>query len=97
VLPQADLKPIDPRTSPLLQMPFKIQTVEYENLVKAQNPDLNVPALEGITIEGQLGVIYSPLSLANGWEQLKFAYNRGYASDDALRIGVNIFAYALTH
>ena len=97
VLPQADLKPIDPRTSPLLQMPFKIQTVEYESLVKAQNPDLNVPALEGITIDGQLGVIYSPLSLANGWEQLKFAYNRGYASDDALRIGVNIFAYSLTH
>ncbi len=97
VLPQAELKPIEPGKSPLFQMPFKIQTVTYEALVKARNPDLNVPAMEGISIDGQLGVIYSPLSLANGWEQLKFAYNRGYASDDSLRIGVNIFAYALTH
>ena len=97
VLPQAQLKPVDPRKSPLFQMPFKIRIVTYEDLVKARNPGLNVPAMEGITIDGQLGVIYSPLSLANGWEQLKFAYNRGYASDDALRIGVNIFAYALTH
>jgi len=97
VLPQAKLKPVDPRKSPLFQMPFKIQTVTYEDLVKARNPDLNVPAMEGIAIDGQLAVIYSSLSLSNGWEQLRFAYNRGYASDDALRIGVNIFAYAMTH
>ncbi len=97
VWPQSELKTIDPRKSPLFQMPFSIRTVTYEKLVKVRNPDLNVPALEGIAIDGQLGVIYSPLSLANGWEQLKFAYNRGYGSDDSLRIGVNIFAYALTH
>lgn len=97
IWPQAELKPLDPARSPLFQMPFAIRTVEYEKLVKARNPDLNVPAMEGILIDGQLGVIYSPLSLSNGWEQLRFAYNRGYAADDALRIGVNILAYALTH
>lgn len=97
VLPQSALKPLEPGKSPVFQMPFKVTTVDYENLVKAQNPTLNVPALEGIAIDGQLGVIYSPLSLSNGWEQLKFAYNRGYEADDALRLGVNLFAYALTH
>ncbi|MCD6303532.1 MAG: DUF4159 domain-containing protein [Planctomycetes bacterium] len=97
VLPEAELKPLDSRTAPVFQMPFKITTVDYENLVKVQNPDLNVPVLEGIKIDGQLGVIYSPLSLSNGWEELSFAYNRGYACEDALRIGVNLLAYALTH
>ena len=96
-LPSSELKTVDPKTAPLFQMPFKVTTVDYENLVKVQNPGLNLPVLEGVTIDGQLAVIYSSLSLSNGWEQLKFAYNRGYASDDALRIGVNIFAYALTH
>ena len=96
VLPAGELKPV-PLDAPLFAMPFKIKTADYDNLVKVRNPKLNVPVLEAVTVDGQLGVIYSPLSLGNGWEQLRFAYNRGYASDDALRIGVNIFAYALTH
>jgi len=61
------------------------------------SPGLNVPTLEGITIEGQLVVIYSSVGLTNGWEQLDYTFNRGYQDADALRIGVNIFAYALTH
>jgi hypothetical protein len=97
VLPNAELKGLEPGKSPVFQMPFRITTVDYENLVKAQNPGLNVPALEGVAIDGQLGVIYSPLSLSNGWEQLKYAYNRGYASADSLRLGTNLLAYALTH
>ncbi|HUU58679.1 MAG TPA: DUF4159 domain-containing protein, partial [Phycisphaerae bacterium] len=66
-------------------------------LANAQDATLNAPALEGIAIDGQLAVIYSQFALANGWEQLGFAYNRGYADTDALRLGVNTFAYALTH
>ena len=97
VLPKAELKALDPAKAPLYEMPFKVRTVDYENIVKVQNPDLNVAVMEGITIDGQLGVLYSPLSLSNGWEQLKFAYNRGYVHNDALRLGVNIFSYALTH
>jgi len=97
VLPTSQLKALDPGDSPMFQMPYKIQTVDYDSVVKAQNPSLNAPVMEGIEIDGQLGVVYSPLSLSNGWEQLSFAYNRGYASEDALRLGVNMFAYALTH
>jgi len=96
VLPNAQLASL-PLDSPLYQMPNKVRAVEYSPLVKAQNAGLNAPALEGIKIDGQLAVIYSPLSLANGWEQLGFAYNRGYADTDAIGIGVNILSYALTH
>ncbi|MFB3892816.1 MAG: DUF4159 domain-containing protein [Phycisphaerae bacterium] len=96
VLPSSDLKTL-PLDCPIYQMPYKIKTVDYSELVKAREPNLNAPTLEGIAIDGQLAVIYSPLSLSNGWEQIAFAYNRGYGDTDALRIGVNIFTYALTH
>ena len=96
VLPSAKFNVLAPK-SPLYQMPYKIRTVDYTPLVKAQDASLNSPTLEGIAIDGQLAVIYSQYGLSNGWEQLAFAYNRGYADADAMRLGVNIFAYALTH
>jgi len=96
VLPDAKLKSL-PQASPVYQMPNKISAVDYTALVKTRNPKLNAPALEGITVNGQLAVIYSPMSLSNGWEKLAYAYNRGYANDDSIRLGVNVFAYALTH
>jgi len=96
VLPKSELTTL-PLSSPIYQMPYKVRQVEYADLLKQQEPGLNAPTLQGITIDGQLAVIYSPLSLSNGWERLGFAYNRGYADDDAVRLGVNIFAYALTH
>jgi hypothetical protein len=96
VLPGRKLEMVE-LDSPVFQMPNRIAAVEYSEAIKAQQPDLNAPTLMGVEIDGQLGVIYSPLSLSNGWEQLGFAYNRGYADADAIRIGVNLFAYALTH
>ena len=44
-----------------------------------------------------LAAVAGRLVATRAWEQLGFAYNRGYANSDALRLGVNIFAYALTH
>ena len=40
-------------------------------------------ATEVIQIDGQLPVIYSPLSMSAGWEQLPRAYDMGYADTDA--------------
>lgn len=96
VLPNNPLKRLE-LDSPVYQMPYKIKTVEYTDLAKAREPQLNAPTLEGIAIDGQVAVVYSQLSLSNGWEQLGFAYNRGYSDADSLRLGVNIFTYALTH
>jgi len=90
-----DLKSL-PLDSQVYRTPYKLQTVDYSSLVKATQA-VNTPSLEGITIDGQLGVIYSRFGMAAGWEQLGFAYNRGYADADALRLGVNVFAHALMH
>ena len=96
VLPDAKLKPIE-LANPIFQTPFKITSVEYTEPVKALHPDLNKPILLGITIDGSLAVIYSPFSLGNGWEQIPFDYNLGYSDEDALRLGVNILTYAISH
>jgi hypothetical protein len=96
VWPGGKLQPL-PLDAGVYQMPYTVRQVDYTPVAKAQHPKLNAPSLEGITIDGQTAVIYSPLSLSNGWEQLDYPYNRGYESDDALRLGVNLFAYALTH
>ena len=96
VLPDNELHLL-PLDSPLYQMPFHVGRVEYTELQQARQPGLTVPTLEGITIDGQLGVVYSSVGLTNGWERLGYAFNRGYADADALRLGVNIFTYALTH
>ncbi|MDB5303158.1 MAG: hypothetical protein JWM97_707, partial [Phycisphaerales bacterium] len=55
------------------------------------------PRLEVIQIDGQIPVIYSPLSMSAGWEQLPRAYDKGYADEDALKLGVNVFMYAVSH
>jgi hypothetical protein len=55
------------------------------------------PRLEAINVDGDLPVIYSPLSMSAGWEQLPRAYDKGYADDDALRLGVNVFMYVESH
>jgi hypothetical protein len=91
----ADLKAL-PADSQVYQTPYKVQNVEYTDLVKSRENPIT-PALEGLTVDGQLAVVYSPYGLAAGWEQLGFAYNRGYADADSLRLGVNVLAYALMH
>jgi len=96
VLPKKELNRI-PADSQIYRMPYTVRTVTYTDMVKARSPKLNAPILEGITIDGQLAVIYSPLGLGNGWEQLNFAYNRGYGDADAIRLGVNALTYALMH
>ena len=96
VLPKAELK-ILPTTSPIYQMPYKIRSVRYTPIVNAQHKSLNRPTLESIEIDNQPAVIYSSMSLSNGWEGLSYAYNRGYSDNDSLRLGVNIISYALTH
>lgn len=96
VLPKAELKPL-PAESPLYKIQYPITAVQYTELLRSEHPTLSAPTLEGIAVDNQLAVIYSPVGLANGWEQLGFAYNRGYSDADALRLGVNILAYAMTH
>ena len=58
---------------------------------------MTTPQFKGIEVDGQWPILYSPISLTAGWEQLPRAYNDGYADQDALRLGVDLFMYVVAH
>jgi hypothetical protein len=55
------------------------------------------PGLLGIRTEGAYNVVYSPTDLGNGWEGVEHPFVEGVASEDSLKLGMNVIMYALTH
>jgi hypothetical protein len=96
VLPQRNLEPL-PASHPLFSAKTQIRNVGYTDMVKQSKPDLNTAELEGISISGALAVIYSKYDLGCGWEEQIHPYSKGYASADALKVGMNTLVYAMTH
>jgi hypothetical protein len=82
---------------PVYRSVYPIQRVDYTPLVLHEHPGINTPALEGISIENQLRVIYSPYGFVNGWSGAPNPYAREYVGNDALKLGINILVYAMTH
>jgi hypothetical protein len=96
VLPDHPLEHI-PLEHPIYSAVYPIHAVTYTPLVLHEHPGLREPTLEGISLENQLRVIYSPYGFVNAWSGAPNPYDRGYAGDDALRLGINILVYAMTH
>jgi hypothetical protein len=96
VLPDAALETIPP-DDPIYQMPFHLQTTDYTRRHQLQFGAQRTPSLMGVRIDGQWAVIYSPVDLSAAWENLEYPFSKGYEPDDARRLGVNVFTYALTH
>ncbi len=86
-----------PLEHPLYRSVFPVREVAYTPLVEHEHPGLRSPTLEGISLENQLRVIYSPFGLVNGWSGAPNPYARGYESTDALKVGINVLVYAMTH
>ena len=76
---------------------FKLKDVEYSPVIQAAEPDLHEPLLEAVIKDGAPVVIYSRISLSNGWEHLPNPYAKAYGDTDALKLGTNILVYSLTH
>ena len=74
-----------------------IRGVEYGAAVRATDPDLKAPVIEGIETGGSLAVIYSRFGLGCGWEREECPFCRGVAARDALRLGTSILVYVMTH
>ena len=96
VLPGKRLEPIPPE-HPLYSTHFVVKQAHYTPYALAQNPNLVQPQLEGITINDVLAVIYSRYGLGSMWDGGKRPYAKAYSTRDALRIGLNVLVYALTH
>ena len=82
---------------PLYSTVFKIGEVQYTPAVAKLKPGLKAPYLEGVSIGGDLRVIYSPFDLEAGWTGLDHPLAKGYEADSSMQLGMNIVVYAMTH
>lgn len=92
ILPDGALEPVPP-THPIFSSVFKIGQVKYASAVQG----MTAPALEGISVGGDLRVIYSPFDLEAGWQGCEHPLARAYAPESAMQLGVNVIMYAMTH
>ena len=86
-----------PPDHPLFFSLYSIKRVDFTPWLKELSPKLDVPQLEGISLGGQLAVVYSKYDLGSGWEAINHPYSLGYTSEDAMKIGANVVVYAMTH
>ena len=96
VMPKHDMKPLPP-THPLLSVQHKIGKVAYSGMLRQSHPDMQTAQLEGISRGGVLSVIYSRYGLGTQWDGVERPFAKCYATQDALRIGVNTIVYSMTH
>jgi len=96
LVPGASLTQLPP-SHPVFNSVFKMTEAAYTPAAAATRPGLTTPLLEGISINGDVKVIYSPIDLETGWQGLNPPLARAYQTDDALKLGVNIIMYEMTH
>ena len=96
VLPGFKLKRI-PGNHPLFSSRYQVTSVQYTGQLQAEQPDMTRPVLEGIELQGSIAVLYSRYGLGTGWDGQERPYSRAYSPQDALKLGVNILVYAMTH
>jgi hypothetical protein len=95
-LPGQPLQAVVP-TSSLYQYPHPIKTLSVTpTLARDLGRSALPPMAEGITINGNVAVVYSRIGLAGGWEMCQSPYARGYGDIGCIKLGHNILMYAMT-
>ena len=96
VLPGAKLESI-PLSHAIFSEVVPVQAADYAPAVAMRYGPLNTPKLEGITLNGDVRVIYSPIDLEAGWEETEYPMAIAYRADTATPLGMDILMYAATH
>jgi hypothetical protein len=96
IFPEVRLQPV-PADHAVFNTVYHLSEVHYTPAILAKQPKLAAPTLEGIQVSGDLRVIYSPYDLEGGWSGMEFPLSRGYDSDSALKLGMDVVMYAATH
>ena len=95
VLPGCQLALL-PGDHAVYNMAYKIGSVGYAEYVSSLGETPPPQPLESISIGGLTPVIYSPYGLG-GWRGFDHPFGRDVAQEDALKLGINIVLYCMTH
>jgi len=92
MFPEAKLTALPPE-HPIYNAKFRISSVSYRGGGK------NLPPLPlyGVEVNGATRIIFCPYALSNGWEKEEHPFTVSVEPSDALKLGVNIITYCLTH
>jgi len=96
LVPAGELVPIPPN-HPMFAAVTKVTECRYTPAAQARKPGLTQPYLEGISLHGDIKVIYSPFDLEAGWQPVDYPLAVAYEPNSALPLGVDIILYAMTH
>lgn len=96
VLPDHKLEPL-PAAHPVYTILNNVDGVRYSDYVASLGESPSALPLEGIQLGGTAAVIYSPYGIGGGWRGFDHPFGRDIAHRDAVRLGVNIVLYAMTH
>jgi hypothetical protein len=95
--PESTFKKL-PANHPLYQQgPFKVNQVRFTLATRAKYPALSTPVFEGLKVDNEVRVFYSPFDMAAGWQGDDHPLAYGYAPGDSLMLGANLITYCLTH
>ena len=96
ILPTGELTPI-PASHPIFSTVSKVTEAKYTPTALTRKPGLGQPYLEGISLNGDIKVIYSPFDLEAGWQPVDYPLAAAYEPNSAIPLGVNLIMYAMTH
>ena len=96
IFPDKKLTRISP-THPIYSTIHDIKSVKYTDHARLINAS-DLPYLEGISIGGNIVLVYSKYDLAWGWQNVvSYPIRLGIKYPDSIKLATNIVAYALTH
>lgn len=86
-----------PPDHPLFSAAVPVRTARFTPALAKAHPDWSTPLVEGLAVDGEWRVLYSPIDLAGGWTGWEFPLSRGYDGPTATALGIDLVVYALTH
>ncbi|MFW6189253.1 MAG: DUF4159 domain-containing protein [Planctomycetota bacterium] len=96
VLEGSSLRKLPPE-HPAYHIVHRLDEVRYADYVRSEGEQPPAHPLEGARLGGVTAVVYCPYGLGSGWRGFEHPFGRDVAPEDALKLGVNLVLYAMTH
>ncbi len=97
IYPDNDLIPLPP-THPVFASGWnRVENVEYTSAALRDDPGLEHPVFYAMFVNQRIAVLHTPYDLFSAINRESNAFSRGLVPEDAVRVGLNIITYALSH
>lgn len=93
MFPEVHLQRLSP-DHPVFHSYYDVDRVKYRPGVHKAGYRGNEPWFDGVTINCRTLAVVSRWGMAVGWSEIENDSYQAYASEDAQRLGINLFAYA---